>query len=191
MGARRRPRMTTITGVFDCDTHIYEPHDAATRYLPKEYADRSIRTMKNASGEDVVLAGSRIATFNSEGGMGFDLAYQPGSLRQMLKDMASGDPNARYSPEPMRDEFVQREPRLALHDTEDVARCVLFPGVIALSAEHYVQDTDALYANLSSYNRWSTRPGGSIFRNASTQPPCFRCPISTRRIRSRTRSMTP
>ena len=31
---------------------------------------------------------------------------------------------------------------------------MLYPGALALSAEHYVDDTEALYANLASYNRW-------------------------------------
>ena len=33
----------TATGAFDCDTHIYETRDAATRYLPKKYLDKAIR----------------------------------------------------------------------------------------------------------------------------------------------------
>ena len=36
------------SGVFDCDTHIYEPRDAATRYLAEEFMDRSIRTIRNS-----------------------------------------------------------------------------------------------------------------------------------------------
>jgi predicted TIM-barrel fold metal-dependent hydrolase len=147
--------MSTISGTaFDCDTHIYEPRDAMTRYLPKRYLESSIRPIPNAAGKDVVLAGSRIATFTSEEGIGFDYAYRPGSLRQMLKEMASGNPEARYQPDPMRPEYLEREPRLAVLDAQGVSRCVLFPGALALSAEHYVADTDALYANLSSYNRW-------------------------------------
>ena len=86
--------------------------------------------------------------------MGFDYAYRPGSLSQMLKEMASGDPDARYEPEPMREEYVDRAARLKLLDAQGVARCVLYPGALALSAEGYVADTDALYANLSSFNRW-------------------------------------
>ncbi|TMK66171.1 MAG: amidohydrolase [Actinobacteria bacterium] len=128
--------------------------DACTRYLPEEYLDRAITTVKDADGKDVVLAGRRIATFNSEQGMGFDYAYRPGSLSQMLKEMASGDPDARYEPEPMREEYVDRAARLKLLDAQGVARCVLYPGALALSAEGYVADTDALYANLSSFNRW-------------------------------------
>jgi predicted TIM-barrel fold metal-dependent hydrolase len=151
--------------VFDCDTHIYEERDAATRYLPAEYHDRSIRPIKNENGEDVVLAGDRVATFNSEEGLGFDRAYRPGSLREMLKQMGSGDPEERYQPEPMRPEYVEREPRLRLLDEQGVARCVLFPGSIALSGEHYVEDTDALYANLSSYNRWYDETWGFNYQD--------------------------
>jgi hypothetical protein len=142
-----------VVGAFDCDTHIYEPRDAVTRYLPKKYAEHSVRAAQNAQGKDVILAGTRIATFNSEEGLGFDYAYVPGSLRRMLREMASGDPTVHYQPEPMREEYVERGARLRLLDAQGVARCVLFPGGLALSAEHYVDDTEALYANLSSYNR--------------------------------------
>ena len=41
------------TGVFDCDTHCYETRDACTRYLPEEYLDRAITTVKDADGKDV------------------------------------------------------------------------------------------------------------------------------------------
>jgi predicted TIM-barrel fold metal-dependent hydrolase len=158
--------MSTIgDGVFDCDTHIYEERDAVTRYLPAEYHDRAIRPIKNANGDDIVMAGDRLATFTSEEGLGFDHAYRPGSLRQMLKEMSSGDPNVRYEPEPMRPEYLEREPRLAVLDEQGVARCVLFPGSLALSGEHYVADTDALYANMSSFNRWYDETWGFNYQD--------------------------
>ena len=156
---------TTDGGAFDCDTHIYEPRDAMTRYLPERFLDRSIRPIANAHGKDVVLAGSRIATFNSEEGMGFDFAYRPGSLRQMLKEMASGNPDAQYRAEPMRDEYVQRGPRLEILNSQQVARCVVFPGALALSAEHYVADTEVLYASLTAYNRWYDEAWGFNFED--------------------------
>jgi len=157
--------MTATIGAFDCDTHIYEPRDAATRYLPKKYRERAIRPVADANGEDVVLAGDRVATFNSEHGVGFEKAYRPGSLHEMLKRMASGDPDARYEPEPMRREYLEREPRLKLLDEQGVARCLLFPGSIALSAEHYVADTEAMYANLSSYNRFFDETWGFNYQD--------------------------
>ena len=154
------------TGVFDCDTHIYEPRDAATRYLAEEFMERgSIRTIRNSKDEDVVLAGSRVANFLSEEGLGFEKAYKPGSLREMLAAMASGDPEAKYQPEPMRPEFLDRDLRMPLLDAQNVARAVVFPGALALAAEHYVNDTDALYANLHSYNQWYDEAWGFNYKD--------------------------
>jgi predicted TIM-barrel fold metal-dependent hydrolase len=141
-------------GFFDCDTHCYETRDAATRYLPKKYLDRAITTVHNANGDDMVLAGHRFATFNSEGGVGFDYAYKPGSLKEILKQMASAEGDGTFEPDPMQVEYVEREPREKVLAEQGVERCVLFPGALALSAEGYVDDTEALYASLSAYNRW-------------------------------------
>jgi predicted TIM-barrel fold metal-dependent hydrolase len=141
-------------GIFDCDTHCYETRDAFTRYLPTEYLNRTIAPIRNANGQEVVLAGSRIATFNSEQGLGFEMAYRPGSLKEMLKQMGSGNPDETYRPEPIRVEYLEREPRLEMLARQGVERCVLFPAGMALAAEHYVEDTDALYVNLQSFNRW-------------------------------------
>jgi predicted TIM-barrel fold metal-dependent hydrolase len=150
------------TGVrlFDCDTHCYETRDAFTRYLPKEFQDRAITPVKNATGQEVVLAGSRVAVFNSEQGLGFDMAYKPGTLKEMLKQMASGSPDETYQPEPMRPEYLQREARLQLMERQGVEKCILYPAGMALAAEHYVSDTDALYANLRSFNRWYNETWG-------------------------------
>jgi hypothetical protein len=81
-----------------------------------------------------------VATFNSESGLGFDMAYRPGTLKEMLKQMASGNPDETYQPEPMRVEYQEREPRLALMEQQGVERCVIFPAGMALAAEHYVID---------------------------------------------------
>lgn len=140
--------------IFDCDTHCYEPRDSFTRFLPKDMLDRALTPVRNASGEDVILAGTRVARFNSEQGLGFDLAYKPGSLKEMLKQMGSGNPDETYQPEPMRPAYLERDARIEVLDAQGIDRAVLFPAGMALSAEHYVVDTEALYANLRSFNRW-------------------------------------
>jgi predicted TIM-barrel fold metal-dependent hydrolase len=152
-------------GIFDCDTHCYEPRDAFTRYLPDDYRDRAITPVVNANGKEAILAGARVATFNSEQGLGFDLAYRPGSLAEMLRQMASGDPDESYAPEPMRVEYLERGPRLAMMAEQGVDRCVLFPAGMALAAENYVHDTDALYVNLASFNRWYNEAWGFNYQD--------------------------
>ncbi|UUO01751.1 amidohydrolase family protein [Mycolicibacterium novocastrense] len=147
--------MTTIDyGIFDCDTHCYETRDAFTRYLPAEFKDRAITTVRGADGVEVILAGHRVATFNSEGGLGLDVAYRPGSLKEMLRQMGSGNPEESYEPQPMQPEYIERSARLAVMAKQNVERMVIYPSGMALAAEHYVDDTAALYANLRSFNRW-------------------------------------
>ena len=85
--------MTSIDyGIVDCDTHCYETRDAFTRYLPKEFLDRAITPVRNAEGQEVILAGGRVATFNSEQGMGFDYAYRPGTLQRNAAPDGVGQP---------------------------------------------------------------------------------------------------
>jgi predicted TIM-barrel fold metal-dependent hydrolase len=151
--------------IFDCDTHIYEPRDAFTRYLPAAFSDRAISAVRLYNGNEAILAGRRVATFNSESGLGFDLAYKPGSLKEMLKQMASGNPDETYEPEPVRAEYLEREPRLRLLEQQGVERCVVFPAGMALAAEHYVLDTDALYANVASFNRWYDETWGFSYQD--------------------------
>src|SRR5690349_8055234 len=134
--------------MFDCDTHCYEPRDAITRYLPSDLLDRAITTVRLANGTEVILADGRIASLNAEPDLGFDHADPPGSLKEMLKQMASGRPDETYGPKPMRPEFLQREPRLRLLDAQGVQSCVLFPGGLAFAGENYIADTPVLYANL-------------------------------------------
>jgi len=157
--------MTLDYGITDCDTHCYEPRDAFTRYLPKEYLDRAITPVRDAGGAERILAGKRVATFNSESGLGWDMAYRPGTLKEMLKQMASGNPEETYQPEPIRPEYLEREPRLRLLAEQGVDRCVVFPAGMALAAEHYVNDTDALYVNLHSFNRWYNETWGFNYEN--------------------------
>ena len=55
----------------------------------------------------------------------------------------------------MRPEYLEREPAARGHGGSRASSgCVLFPAGMALAAEHYVDDTEALYANLRSFNRW-------------------------------------
>jgi len=157
-------------GLFDCDTHCYETRDAFTRYLPEQFRDRAIAPVIDAAGHEVILAGKQIAVFNSEQGSGFDLANRPGSLKEMLRQMASGNPEEAYQPEPMRPEYQEREPRLEVMSAQGVDKAIVFPAGMALAAEHYVTDAEALYANISSFNRWYDETWGFNFEDRLFAP---------------------
>ncbi len=141
-------------GLFDCDTHCYETRDSFTRYLPDKWRQYAIAPVRLQDGTERILAADRIAVFNSEQGLGFDLAYRPGSLKEMLRQMGSGNPDETYQPEPMRPEYLDREARLKLMQAQGVERAVVFPSAMALSVENYVKHVPAAYANIHSFNRW-------------------------------------
>ena len=141
-------------GLFDCDTHCYETRDSFTRYLPKQWHEHAIAPVQMHDGTERILAADRIAVFNSEQGLGFDLAYRPGSLKEMLRQMSSGNPDETYQPEAMRPEYLDRESRLKLMDVQGVERAVVFPSAMALSVENYVKHVPAAFANIHSFNQW-------------------------------------
>ena len=89
-------------GIFDCDTHCYEPRDAFTRYLPESSATGPSPRCATPTGDEVILAGNRVATFNSESGLGFDMAYRPG--------IAQGDAQADGVGQPGRDLRARADP---------------------------------------------------------------------------------
>jgi len=46
-------------GIFDCDTHVYEPRDAFTRYLPEAYRDRTLSPVRMADGKEKITVGGQ------------------------------------------------------------------------------------------------------------------------------------
>ena len=142
-------------GIFDCDTHCYETRDSFTRYLPKELLDRAIAPVRLPDGQETILADDRIAVFNSEQGLGFDQAYRPGSLKEMLKQMASGNPDETYQPEPMRPEYQERAARLRVARRaggRPAACCTRRHGAVGRGVRQ--GHAEPLYANVHSFNRW-------------------------------------
>ncbi len=157
-------------GLFDCDTHCYETRDAFTKYLPAEWSEYAVRPIRFEGGLEKIMAADRVATFNSEQGLGFDLAYRPGSLKEMLRQMASGNPDETYEPEPMRPEYHDRDVRLKLMDVQGVDRAVVFPSAMALSVENYVKNVPAAYANVHSFNRWFEETWGFAYQDRIYAP---------------------
>ncbi|MCU1487768.1 MAG: amidohydrolase [Actinomycetia bacterium] len=146
-----------MTGLFDCDNHLYEPADAVTRYLPKDMLDRAITPITLANGEEGLLAGGRLVTGLDHP---IDKAHRPGALREMLRSMKSGQPTEGYSLQDLRPEYLERAPRLALMDEQGIESTILYPATMGTMAEHYVRGVKPLYANVHAYNLWLNETWG-------------------------------
>jgi len=144
--------------LFDCDTHCYEARDAFTRFMPKGKLQTAVTPVRLPSGKEILLANDRVITALEQD---LDKAYVPGSLAEMLRQRASGNPSdAERFYEDIRPEYTDRGKRLAQMDAQQVERTVLFPGGWGLLAEPYLDDTVALYDNLRSFNRWFNEDWG-------------------------------
>lgn len=143
--------------IFDCDQHMYETRDTFTRHLPADLHGKAIAPVTLADGREVILAGDRLVVAIEPD---FGEAYKPGSLKEMLKQMATGAPPEDYMFEPMRAEYQNRDARIAEMDRQGVDGTIMYPGGWALFAEEYVSDTEALYANLSSLNTFMEEEWG-------------------------------
>ncbi len=155
------------TGLFDCDNHIYEPPDAVTRHLPKEFLNRAITPVTLASGEEGLLAGGRLVIGLDHP---IDKAHRPGALKEMLRQMKSGNPGEGYQLEDLRPEYLEREPRLRLMDEQGLQSAIVYPATMGTMAEHYVRGVEPLYANLHSYNLWLNETWGFDYQSRIYAP---------------------
>jgi predicted TIM-barrel fold metal-dependent hydrolase len=154
-------------GLFDCDNHIYEPADAVTRYLPKEALDRAITTVTLANGEQGLLAGGRLVTGLDHP---IDKAHRPGALKEMLRQMKSGQPTESYQLEDLRPEYLNRPARLALMDAQGVESAILYPATMGTMLEHYVRGVMPLYNNVHAYNRFLEETWGFDYQGRIYTP---------------------
>jgi predicted TIM-barrel fold metal-dependent hydrolase len=153
--------------LFDCDNHIYEPADAVTRYLPKEALGRAITPVTLANGEQGLLAGGRLVTGLDHP---IDMAHRPGALKEMLRQMKSGKPAEGYALEPLRPEYLEREPRLALMDAQGIESAILYPATMGTMAEHYVRGIKPLYDNVHAYNQFLYEDWGFDYQSRIYTP---------------------
>ena len=138
--------------LVDADNHYYEPRDCFTRYIDPGLRDRAIRLETSPSGDDVILVGDRPFTFLHDAFR--DSMPKPGSLREMLRAMSSGQYRESNVVEPIQPEYVARDARLAVMDRQGIERALLFP-TLGVCVEHFLKDdVDQLYANFHAFNRW-------------------------------------
>ena len=154
--------------LLDFDQHSYEAEDCFTRYMPKAKLDKAVYPIRLASGRKVLLANDRIVTALEND---LDKAYVPGSLVEMLKQRASGDPaGADRFYEPMQTEYRDRDARLRQLTEQQIERSIMYPGGWALMAEAYLDDTVALYDNLEAFNKWIAEDWGFAYQDRIYAP---------------------
>jgi predicted TIM-barrel fold metal-dependent hydrolase len=144
--------------MIDADQHFYEPDDCFTRYLPRRFVEEGravhiVRTDGQAQGR--VFIGEDKVTFF--GANPCDATGRPGALMEYFKT-GGGTGKALFhggmlSADDIPESRV-RDARLSWMDDEGVQATVILPTLEVGVEYQLAQDTEALLAHLTAYNKW-------------------------------------
>ncbi|MBP2329521.1 putative TIM-barrel fold metal-dependent hydrolase [Kibdelosporangium banguiense] len=143
--------MKVLPTIFDADTHIYEPDDCFTRYLPGAVRDRAVHVREHR-GDRAWWFGNRPLTFVPDA---IDQAHRPGDGVALFED----DQDVVLEP---TNQPIYRDPaaRIAAMDAQEVAHCLIYPNLGLVVENEMLDDQEALCANLTSYNLWLNEEWG-------------------------------
>jgi predicted TIM-barrel fold metal-dependent hydrolase len=140
----------------DADSHLYEPRDAFTRHMPADQQHLAIRVCDGPDGEQIYV-GDRRFTFL---GPLYDTVPVPGSLREVLHNLKSGEITEDRLQQPMRPEYNNPTARLAWMDEHCVELSVVLPSLGGVVETYMDHDAHQTMANLRAFNRWLAEDWG-------------------------------
>lgn len=143
-------------GVYDADTHYYEPFDAFTRHIAPEFRDRAVHVRPDERGRNRLFFGDERLRYLSAHPE--DVVGAPGSLREVFEHPNQSTTGYSNAVAPMSARavpaFMERDARLAFMDEQGIAASLVFPSV-GVTVEHEMHhDPPAAMANFVAFNKW-------------------------------------
>ncbi|MDZ7791676.1 MAG: hypothetical protein U5L08_14510 [Xanthomonadales bacterium] len=134
----------------DSDSHFYETRDAFTRHVDPEYEHLAIRVTDGPNG---TRSGS-VTTGCTFLEPLYDHAPVPGSLREVLRNLSSGQITEDRLRGPVEPEFVDRSARIAWMDEHRVETAVVVPSLAGTVEQYMDHDPIQTGVNVHAFNRW-------------------------------------
>ncbi|MEO3787473.1 amidohydrolase family protein [Actinocorallia sp. B10E7] len=167
--------------VFDADNHLYEPEDAFTRYLPKDY--RGAVQYVQVNGRTKIAVRGQISEYIPN--PTFEVVARPGAQEDYFRN---GNPEGKsyreIVGEPMRSIPAFREPgpRLELMDEQGVQRTLMFPTLASLLEERMRDDPELTHAVVHSLNQWLDEVWSFNYKDRIYTTPVITLPIVEKAI---------
>lgn len=138
---------------IDADNHYYEPLDAFTRHLSKQFRDRGVKPVQDGKRVQLLVGG---AVNRFVPNPTFDPIIVPGCLDPLFRgQIPEGvDPRSLMQVEPLRAEYRDRDRRVEVMEGQGLGAALLFPTLGCGIEEALRDDVDATMASLSAFNRW-------------------------------------
>jgi len=138
---------------IDADNHYYEPLDAFTRHLDREFRYRGVRPVQDGKRVQLLVGGT-VNRFVPN--PTFDPIIVPGCLDPLFRgQIPEGvDPRTLMQVEPLRTEYRDRDARVATADEQGLDAVLLFPTLGVGVEESLRDDIPATMASLRAFNLW-------------------------------------
>ncbi len=139
--------------IFDADNHLYEPPEALTKFLPKEYKDYVQYVQVN--GRTKIALRGQISNYIPN--PTFEVVARPGAWEEYFK---YGNPDGKTKRElfgePMRaiPAFFEPGPRLEVMNELGLDKTLMFPTLASLLEERLSDDPVAIHVLVHSLNQW-------------------------------------
>ena len=184
--------------ILDADNHFNEPSDVYERYIDPSKAELAIRSVRDASGKKIQLFAGKPSKFHSDQ-VTYSAAELAAMLGEVPDSKQSGDteaPNAPTIPgillnrlNPLKglsddergeliahfrqqhESYGNRDLRLSLMDDQGIDAALMFPASAHDIEYEFVDNIDALYANIRAFNRWMHEEVGYAYERRMFLPP--------------------
>jgi len=168
---------------FDADNHMYENHDALTKYIPRayegiiKYVDVNGRT--KVAINDVIsdyIPNPTFARVAVPGGFGNDATT---GLRSAAGRTVEGQ---RVRAMPGMDAFFDPEPRLELMKDMGIDRTLLWPTLASVVEERLAHDPDAACVVVHALNEWIHEHWGFVYSDSLYTTPIISLAVLDRAL---------
>jgi hypothetical protein len=167
--------------LFDADNHLYEPPEALTKFLPKEYKDYVQYVQVN--GRTKIAIRGQISNYIPN--PTFEVVARPGAWEEYFK---FGNPDGKSKRElfgePMRaiPAFFEPGPRLEQMNELGLDRTLMFPTLASLLEERLRDDPVAIHVLIHALNEWLDEVWGFNYQNRIFTTPVITLPIVEKAI---------
>jgi predicted TIM-barrel fold metal-dependent hydrolase len=148
----------------DADNHYYEPLDAFTRHLDKKFRWRGVHPVQDGKRVQVLIGG-KVNRFVPN--PTFDPIIVPGCLDSFFRGQVPEevDPRTLTKVEPLREEYRDRDKRVATLEGQGLDAVLLFPTLGCGVEQALRSDVEATMASLHAFNRWLEEDWGFHYQD--------------------------
>ena len=167
--------------IFDADNHLYEPPEALTKFLPKEYKDFVQYVQIN--GRTKIAIRGHISNYIPN--PTFEVVARPGAWEEYFKyGNPEGKTKRELFGEPMRaiPAFFEPGPRLEKMNELGLDRTLMFPTLASLLEERLRDDPVAIHVLIHALNQWLDEVWGFNYQNRIFTTPVITLPIVEKAI---------